>query len=126
MRRDDKYRFSLGWGRDTAEKIAVGDFLEKLKNRKSDFIVQAVWEYIRNHPEVMEENAKIVITIQSTPTDEQTIARIQSMIDASVERLKERIKLQIEQEQQNGQEVFDGPNEQDLDNMLDNLLIFDQ
>lgn len=48
------------------------------------------------------------------------------MIDASVERLKERIKLQIEQEQQNGQEVFDGPNEQDLDNMLDNLLIFDQ
>ena len=126
MRRDDKYRFSLGWGRDTAEKIAVGDFLEKLKNRKSDFIVQAVWEYIRNHPEVMAENAKIVITIQSTPTDEQTIARIQSMIDASVERLKERIMLQIEQEQQNGQEVFDGPNEQDLDNMLDNLLIFDQ
>lgn len=126
MRRDDKYRFSLGWGRDTAEKIAVGDFLEKLKNRKSDFIVQAVWEYIRNHPEVMAENAKIVITIQSTHTDEQTIARIQSMIDASVERLKERIKLQIEQEQQNGQEVFDGPNEQDLDNMLDNLLIFDQ
>ena len=125
MRRDDKYRFSLGWGRDTAEKIAVGDFLEKLKNRKSDFIVQAVWEYIRNHPEVMAENAKIVITIQSTPTDEQTIARIQSMIDASVERLKERIKLQIEQEQQNGQEVFDGPNEQDLDNMLDNLRIFD-
>ena len=107
MRRDDKYRFSLGWGRDTAEKIAVGDFLEKLKNRKSDFIVQAVWEYIRNHPEVMAENAKIVITIQSTPTDEQTIARIQSMIDASVDRLKERIKLQIEQEQQNGQEVFD-------------------
>ena len=126
MRRDDKYRFYLGWGRDTAEKIAVGDFLEKLKNRKSDFIVQAVWEYIRNHPEVMAENAKIVITIQSTPTDEQTIARIQSMIDASVDRLKERIKLQIEQEQQNGQEVFDGPNEQDLDNMLDNLLIFDQ
>lgn len=104
----------------------MGDFLEKLKNRKSDFIVQAVWEYIRNHPEVMAENAKIVITIQSTPTDEQTIARIQSMIDASVDRLKERIKLQIEQEQQNGQEVFDGPNEQDLDNMLDNLLIFDQ
>lgn len=48
------------------------------------------------------------------------------VVDASVDRLKERIKLQIEQEQQNGQEVFDGPNEQDLDNMLDNLLIFDQ
>ena len=83
MRRDDKFRFSLGWSRDTAEKIAVGDLLERLKNRKSDLVVQAVWEYIGNHPEVMTEDAKIVISVHSTPTDEQTFAKIQSMIDAS-------------------------------------------
>ena len=123
MRRDDKYRFSLGWGRDTAEKIAVGDFLEKLKNRKSDLIVQAVWEYIGNHPEVMAENAKIVITVRSTPTDEQTFAKIQSMIDAALESLKDN---QIEQENRSGQEEPTGPNQQDLDDMLDNLTIFDQ
>ena len=69
MRRDDKFRFSLGWSRDTAEKIAVGDLLERLKNRKSDLVVQAVWEYIGNHPEVMTEDAKIVISVHSTPTD---------------------------------------------------------
>lgn len=126
MRRDDKYRFSLGWGRDTAEKIAVGDFLEKLKNRKSDLIVQAVWEYIGNHPEVMAENAKIVITVRSTPTDEQTVARIQSMIDAALESLKDNMKYQIEQENRSGQEEPTGPNQQDLDDMLDNLTIFDQ
>lgn len=126
MRRDDKYRFSLGWGRDTAEKIAVGDFLEKLKNRKSDLIVQAVWEYIGNHPEVMAENAKIVITVRSTPTDEQTFAKIQSMIDAALEKLKANMKYQIEQENQSGQEEPTGPNQQDLDDMLDNLTIFDQ
>lgn len=126
MRRDDKYRFSLGWGRDTAEKIAVGDFLEKLKNRKSDLIVQAVWEYIGNHPEVMAENAKIVITVRSTPTDEQTFAKIQSMIDAALESLKHNMKYQIEQENRSGQEEPTGPNQQDLDDMLDNLTIFDQ
>ena len=126
MRRDDKYRFSLSWGRDTAEKIAVGDLLEKLKNRKSDLIVQAVWEYIGNHPEVMAENAKIVITVQSTPTDEQTLAKIQQMIDASVERLKDSMKLQVLQEQHGGQTAPTGPNQQDLDDMLDNLTIFDQ
>ena len=126
MRRDDKYRFSLSWGRDTAEKIAVGDLLEKLKNRKSDLIVQAVWEYIGNHPEVMAENAKIVITVQSTPTDEQTLAKIQQMIDASVERLKDSMKLQVLQEQHGGQTAHTGPNQQDLDDMLDNLTIFDQ
>ena len=126
MRRDDKYRFSLGWGRDTAEKIAVGDFLEKLKNRKSDLIVQAVWEYIGNHPEVMAENAKIVITVRSTPTDEQTFAKIQSMIDAALESLKDNMKYQIEQENRSGQEEPTGPNQPDLDDMLDNLTIFDQ
>ena len=126
MRRDDKYRFSLSWGRDTAEKIAVGDLLEKLKNRKSDLIVQAVWEYIGNHPEVMAENAKIVITVQSTPTDEQTLAKIQQMIDASVERLKDSMKFQIQQEKQVEQVAPTVLNPKDLDDMLDNLTIFDQ
>ena len=126
MRRDDKYRFSLSWGRDTAEKIAVGDLLEKLKNRKSDLIVQAVWEYIGNHPEVMAENAKIVITVQSTPTDEQTLAKIQQMIDTSVERLKDSMKFQIQQEKQVEQAAPTVLNQQDLDDMLDNLTIFDQ
>lgn len=126
MRRDDKYRFSLSWGRDTAEKIAVGDLLEKLKNHKSDLIVQAVWEYIGNHPEVMAENAKIVITVQSTPTDEQTLAKIQQMIDASVERLKDIMKFQIQQEKQVEQAAPTVLNQQDLDDMLDNLTIFDQ
>lgn len=126
MRRDDKYRFSLSWGRDTAEKISVGDLLEKLKNRKSDLIVQAVWEYIGNHPEVMAENAKIVITVQSTPTDEQTLAKIQQMIDASVERLKDSMKFQIQQEKQVEQVAPTVLNQKDLDDMLDNLTIFDQ
>ena len=126
MRRDDKYRFSLSWGRDTAEKIAVGDLLEKLKNRKSDLIVQAVWEYIGNHPEVMAENAKIVITVQSTPTDEQTLAKIQQMIDASVERLKDSMKFQIQQEKQVEQVAPTVLNQKDLDDMLDNLTKFDQ
>ena len=126
MRRDDKYRFSLSWGRDTAEKIAVGDLLEKLKNHKSDLIVQAVWEFIGNHPEVMAENAKIVIAVQSTQTDEQTLAQIQRMIDASMERLKDSMKLQVLQEQHGVQTAPAGPNQQDLDDMLDNLTIFDQ
>ena len=126
LRRDDKYRFSLSWGRDTAEKIAVGDLLEKLKNHKSDLIVQAVWEFIGNHPEVMAENTKIVIAVQSTQTDEQTLAQIQRMIDASMERLKDSMKLQVLQEQHGGQTAHTGPNQRDLDDMLDNLTIFDQ
>lgn len=126
MCRDDKYRFSLSWGRDTAEKIAVGDLLEKLKNHKSDLIVQAVWEFIGNHPEVMAENTKIVIAVQSTQTDEQILAQIQRMIDASMERLKDSMKFQIQQEKQVEQVAPTVLNQKDLDDMLDNLTIFDQ
>ena len=81
---------------------------------------------IGNHPEVMAENTKIVIAVQSTQTDEQTLAQIQRMIDASMERLKDSMKLQVLQEQHGGQTAPTGPNQQDLDDMLDNLTIFDQ
>ena len=48
------------------------------------------------------------------------------MIDAAVEKLKDSMKSQIEQEKQSGQVEPIGPNQQDLDEMLDNLTIFDQ
>ena len=97
----------------------------RLKEIPRTFIID-IGGYIGNHPEVMAENAKIVITVQSTPTDEQTLAKIQQMIDASVERLKDSMKLQVLQEQHGGQTAPTGPNQQDLDDMLDNLTIFDQ
>ena len=70
--------------------------------------------------------SKIVIAVQSTQTDEQTLAQIQRMIDASMERLKDSMKLQVLQEQHGGQTAPTVPNQQDLDDMLDNLTIFDQ
>lgn len=71
-------------------------------------------------------SARKLITVRSTPTDEQTFAKIQSMIDAVLESLKDNMKYQIEQENRSGQEEPTGPNQQDLDDMLDNLTIFDQ
>ena len=43
---DSKYRFTLQWSADTAENILVGDLLEQLKNRKSDFVIQAIMAYL--------------------------------------------------------------------------------
>ena len=48
------------------------------------------------------------------------------MIDASVERLKDSMKFQIQQEKQVVQAAPTVLNQQDLDDMLDNLTIFDQ
>lgn len=124
MRRDDKYRFTLGWRSDSNEKAAVGDLLERLKNHKSDLVVQAVWEYIQRHSEVLVPEAKIVITVHSTPTDEQTMTKIQSMIDASMEKLKSSLKQLGEQALPESEPT--GPSQQDLDDMLSHLDIFNQ
>ena len=53
----------------------------------------------------------------------QKLAQIQSMIDASIERLRDSLKLQNKQGQQ---EETDGPSDKDLDDMLSNLDIFNQ
>ena len=41
LRKADKYRFSLQWSGNTQERVAAGELLEKLGNKKSDFIVLA-------------------------------------------------------------------------------------
>ena len=85
MRRDDKFRFSLQWSADTEEKVRAGAFLELLGNKKSDFIVMAVMEYLQRHPEVAAPSAKIKITYQPLQTREQLMETVRDMVKASVD-----------------------------------------
>ena len=59
MKKDGKYRYSLQFDAITDEQIQVGELLEKLGNRKSAIIVPALFEYIKRHPEITEDHAKI-------------------------------------------------------------------
>ena len=76
LRRDDRFRFSLQWSADTEEKAKVGALLERLGNKKSDFIVLAVVEYLQRHPEMEMPGAKIKITYQPLHTKEQLLAAL--------------------------------------------------
>ena len=51
MKKNGKYRFSLQFPNESEVQKTVGDFLERMGNRKSSFIVLALWEYLQNHPE---------------------------------------------------------------------------
>lgn len=48
----------------TDEQIQVGELLEKLGNRKSAIIVPALFEYIKRHPEITEDHAKIKVQVE--------------------------------------------------------------
>ena len=80
MKTVDKYRFSLQWGAESAEKIQTGEVLNKLGNKKSEFIVLAVTEYLKTHPEIPSNGQKINIVVKPSLTHEQ----IESMIKAAI------------------------------------------
>ena len=52
MKTPDGYRFSLQFRASSPAYIRAGETLEQLKNKKSDFIVKAVCEYLERHPEL--------------------------------------------------------------------------
>ena len=60
MFKDGKYRFSLGFGNGTEKERRVGEFLERLGNRMS--------EYIDKHPELENSQGKIEIKITTSPS----------------------------------------------------------
>ena len=52
MKTPDGYRFSLQFRASSPAYIRAGEMLERLKHKKSDFIVKAVCEYLERHPEL--------------------------------------------------------------------------
>ena len=80
MKTHDKYRFTLQWNSDTEEKIQAGEFLESFGNRKSEFVVAAVSEYLCRHPEASASGSKPRIIIQPTVTRERLEEMVRSIL----------------------------------------------
>ena len=76
---DNKFRFSLQWGSDTEEKIQAGRLLERMGNKKSEFVVLAVMEYLRRHPDLAASSGKISIEVQSSQTPAQLRAMVEEL-----------------------------------------------
>ena len=123
VRRDDTFRFSLQWQANTQERVAVGEFLNKLGNKKSDFIVMTIWEYLQQHPEASVPNARIVITSQSTLNRELVLTELKSLVTTYMsEFFPTTTDLPPAKA---GEAVKQVLSESDLDDMLNNLTAFD-
>ena len=125
LRRDDRFRFSLQWSADTEEKARVGALLEQLGNKKSDFIVIAIIDYLQRHPEMDIPGAKVKITYQPLHTKEQLLAMVREMVKTSVGEFLEG-KAVITADDSLPPEMPSGPSEQDIDAMVASLKLFDQ
>lgn len=123
--RDDRYRFSLQWSADTEEKVRVGSLLERMGNKKSDFIVMAIMDYLQRHPDADIPGTKIKITCHPVHTKEQLRAMVQDLVKSSMNELMQgKTVASVEDNQYS--EMPPGPSEQDIDAMLASLKLFDQ
>ena len=61
--------------------MQVGELLESLGNRKSEFVVLAVTEYINAHPEALPAGQRPKIIVKSGYTREQMEAMVRQMIE---------------------------------------------
>jgi hypothetical protein len=118
----DKYRFSLQWGAVTAEKVRAGDFLESLGNRKSEFVVVAVTEYLAAHPEAL-PSGKIRIVVKPNIAREQLEAMVRAIV---AERMAD---IAVPVASKHGGLASDsafGEAEANIAAMLENLDVFSQ
>ncbi len=129
MKRDGKYRFSLQFSDTTEENQIVGELLERMGNRKSTLIVDAVREYLLHHPELQEENCKIEISVTTMETSENLENLIRQMIEERIALYRQedsnayRSGEDMQKEEMKQIESSDSL-EEDISQMLDNLDFF--
>ncbi len=81
MKKNGKYRFSLQFPAETEEQIQAGELLERLGNRKSAVVVQALHEFLIAHPELLYAKGKIAVNM----TQSYSKAQIEDLVEKLVQ-----------------------------------------
>lgn len=129
MKRDGKYRYSLQFPDTTEENRIVGELLERMGNRKSTLIVDAVREYLLHHPELQEENCKIEISVTPMETKENLENLVRQLVEERIALYRQEDSNayqsgeDIQKEEMKQIESSDSL-EEDISQMLDNLDFF--
>ena len=107
----------------------VGELLERMGNRKSNLIVDAVREYLVHHPELQEGDSKIEICMTPVGMPENLEDLVRKMVEERIARYqqKESTTCQTGENLQAGEsqqmELSDSM-EENISQMLDNLDFF--
>ena len=124
MKKDGKYRFSLQFPDTTEENRIVGELLERMGNRKSILIVDAVREYLLHHPELQEENCKIEISMTPAETPENLEQLVRQMVEEKIALYQTVNSTEYPPVENVSQMETKDNREEDISLMLDNLDFF--
>jgi len=101
--------------------IQVGEFLETLGNKKSAFIVKAVSEYIKTHPEILNSNIQINVGYNSI-NKKELVKLIRKLINERNHPVEKSIPAsqEVKLPESATTEITDN----DINKMLENLNMF--
>lgn len=118
MRTHGGYRFSLQFGADSEEKVRVGDFLERMGNRKSVMIINAVSHYLDDNPKLESSGNEVKVQINALMKKEEIESLIRTIIE---ERMAGMSSLSTPE---NSAPSVQKALEEDITSMLSNLALF--
>jgi len=118
MKSGDAYKFTLSWPMDTEEQILAGEYLGKLGNKKSKFIIQLICDYISATPEAINSEETLKFILNSTPIKETMTEMIKSIIKTE---LAGKMVLQQSSDNSNIEQLNV---DIDIDDMFENLEIW--
>ena len=119
MKTETGYRFSLQFSSETEEQVRVGEFLEKMGNRKSTIVVEALIQYLSENPNLEDSDIHIKVQSHHLLEKKEIEALIRTIIDEKLstsvlkepcnENMMSNTKLALEE---------------DISSMLGNLSLF--
>lgn len=122
MKKDGRYRFTLQFSSETEEQIRAGELLERLGNRKSTIIVEALNEYLLSHPELLDFRSKVEVKVTAGYSQTKIEQIIRKIVDDRIANLQLN-GIQTGSSQAQISEIPDTL-EEDVGQMLDNLDLF--
>lgn len=121
MKKGGVYRYSLQFDDKTLVNRQVGEFLERMGNRKSKVIVAAVLDFMRAHPEFLSIKTKVDIHLTALAPDTDLRTLVEDLISEKLANVSFQVSAPA-QEQVQTEEM---PDDEDVSSMLNNLELFD-
>ncbi len=75
MKQGNKYRYTIQFGMETREQLMVGEFLERMGNRKGQIIVEVMAAYLDAHPELTVPNTTVVLEMDRSSIQKELIKK---------------------------------------------------
>lgn len=120
MKKGGVYRYSLQFDDKTLVNRQVGEFLERMGNRKSKVIVAAVLDFMRAHPEFLSIKTKVDIHLTALAPDTDLRTLVEDLISEKLAN----VSFQISAPEQAQVQTEEMPDDEDVSSMLDKLGIF--